>query len=378
MPSEKHGELAGRIREEIVRGRFAPGKRLPARTQLTKRYDVSSATLQLAMHTLADEGFVTGMERRGTVVAEYPPHLSHYGILFGHEATPEKPWMRSWQAIAEAAREILDQRPNRLSFFYVGDLQRTMASYQAFLDDVAAHRLAGLIVPGVPVPHLADLVAGSGGRLPIVAYSGEVVQEGVATTRETQVSLPTMIDYLATRGRRKIGLVASGAWFERADSTTELENVMAEFGVRSESCWQQVEIPEASRAVRNVAELLARDPDGPDALVLQDDNAVQEAIDGIQAAGKRVGEDIELVAWGNFPWHEEYSAPVKRFGVDMWQFVRRAKRYIDAHRRGEQPEPVIELDTMEGAGVRFQVSGVTDRPTIQRQVEETLFEKSLS
>ena len=148
--------------------------------------------------------------------------------------------------------------------------------------------------------------------------------------------------------------------------------------MQSKPRWQQLEVADTPRAMRNVAEILATDPNGPDALILRDDNAVQEVIDGIEAAGKRVGDDIELVAWGNFPWHEEYSAPVKRFGVDMWQFVRRAKRYIDAHRGGENPEPVIELDTMEGAGVRFQVSGVTDRPTIQRQVEETLFEKSLS
>lgn len=356
MPSEKHGELAGRIREEIVRGRFAPGKRLPPRTHLTKRYDVSPTTLQLAIHTLADEGFVTGMERRGTVVAEHPPHLSHYGILFGRAATPERPWMRSWQAIAEAGREILDQRPSRLSFFYVGERHQSMASYQAFLDDVAAHRLAGLIVPGFPVPHLPDLIEGSGGRLPIVAYAGGPVQEGVATTRLSRDSLRTMIDHLAVRGRRKIGLVEPASWFREAGKEAALEDVLAEYGMRSESRWQQLEVPDTSRAMRNVAELLATDPNGPDALILRDDNAVQEAIDGIQAAGKRVGKDIELVAWGNFPWHEQYSAPVKRFGIDMWQFVRRARRYIDACRRGENPEPVIELDTIEDDAATVQKS----------------------
>jgi DNA-binding LacI/PurR family transcriptional regulator len=158
-----------------------------------------------------------------------------------------------------------------------------------------------------------------------------------------------MIDYLAARGRRKIGLVESGAWFERRGSAAEFEDLLAEYGMRSESRWQQLEDPKNPRAIRNLAELLATDSNGPDALILHDDNAVQEAIDGIQAAGKRVPEDIELVAWGNFPWHEQYSAPVKRFGVDMWQFVRRAKRYIDAHRRGENPEPAIELDTIDDA-----------------------------
>jgi hypothetical protein len=76
---------------------------------------------------------------------------------------------------------------------------------------------------------------------------------------------------------------------------------------------------------------------------------VQEAIDGIRAAGKRVPEDIELVAWGNFPWPDEYTAPVKRFGVDMMQLVSGAKAYIDACRRGESPEPVIELDVIDEA-----------------------------
>ena len=347
MAKEKHPEVAALLRGRIADGEFSPGERLPSRTELVDQFQVSSATLQRAVDSLAEEGFVEGRGRHGTVVAEHPPHLSHYGVLFAEAAKPERPWLRSWQAIAEAAREILDQGSSRLSFFYVGDLQRSMASYQAFLDDVAAHRLAGLIVPGVPVPHLADLIEGSGGRLPIVAYACGPVLEGVATTRLSRDYSRIMVDYLAVKGRRNIGLVESASWFRKAGNDVVFADILAEYGMRSESRWQQLEVADTPRAMRNVAEILATDPNGPDALILRDDNAVQEVIDGIEAAGKRIGDDIELVVWGNFPWHEEYSAPVKRFGVDMWQFVRRAKRYIDAHRRGENPEPVIKLDTLE-------------------------------
>jgi len=204
-------------------------------------------------------------------VADHPPHLHHYGILFGHTDTALQPWMRSWQTMAEAAREILDHPPNRLSFFYVGGTQQSLASYRAFLDDVATHQLAGLLVPGLPIPHFDDLVTESGGRLPIVAYHMGGPPEGpFAQFRFNRDYTHAMIEHLAARGRRKVALIASRLWFRRAGEDEAWQELVTGYGMRSESRWCQIEAPDTPAAVRNVAELLASDPNGPDALIIQD------------------------------------------------------------------------------------------------------------
>jgi len=340
-------EVVHSLRRQIVRGRFGLGNRLPSRSALASEFNASLTTVQKAMERLEREGFVrTGARRLGTVVVEQPPHLCHYGLLFPWLATRARPWPRSWQVIAEASRALLETAPGRLSLFDEGDPQKSIASYQTFLDDVSAHRLAGLIVPALPVPHLTDLIRCSGGTLPIVAYASASLP-GVASVHQTASAAARILDYLQARGHRKIGQLIPGAWFESPHYEAEFLRPLPQRGMRCERRWLQVLLPQAPQGVRNAAELLAGSPNGPDAIIVHDDNAVQAVIDGIQAAGKRIPDDIELVAWGNFPWPEIYTAPVKRFGVDMMQLVSGAKAYIDACRSGENPEPVIELDACE-------------------------------
>lgn len=347
MANEKHPEVTALLRGRIAGGEFSPGARLPSRMELIDQFQVSSVTLQRAMDTLVTEGFIEGRGRQGTVVVGHPPFLHHYGLLLPCQSASKQPPLRSWQVLIEVARQVLGRRPNRLSIFYQGDLQQSMSATQAFLGDIAAHRLAGLIVPALPVLHMADLIESGGNGFPLVAYHGGPFL-GAATTRcDDQAAAARVLDFLQSRGRTRIGQLVPGAWYENPHYEADFLRTLPGRGMRCERHWMQVLLPQTPQGVRNAAEMLARAPDGPDAIIIHDDNAVQEAIDGIRAAGKRIPEDIELVAWGNFPWPDQYTAPVKRFGVDMMQLVSRAKDYIDARRRGERPEPVIDVDMID-------------------------------
>ncbi len=346
MAMEKQTTLTAELREMIAVGDYQPGDRLPTRSGLEARFQVSSVTLQRAMDVLSTEGFIESRGRHGTVVAANPPFMRNYGVLLPCGSEPAHPLLRSWQVIVEVARQVLGRHPNRLSIFYHGDLQQSISAYQTFLGDITSHRLAGLIVPSLPVLHLPDLVEGSNGHLPIVTYAGQSLP-GVASVHQATSAAARILDYLHARGRRRIGQLIPGAWYENPMYENEFLRSLPERGMRCERHWLQVLLPQAPQGVRNAAELLARVPDGPNAIIIHDDNAVQEVIDGIQAAGKRVPEDIELVAWGNFPWPDQYTAPVKRFGVNMVELVTRAKAYIDACRNGEEPASMIHLHAID-------------------------------
>ncbi|WP_284454796.1 GntR family transcriptional regulator [Actinomadura madurae] len=78
MPtSERHGfrDIAAKIREEIIDGRYPTGSVLPAEPELADRYGASRSLVNRAMQVLAAEGMVRPRQGRGTMVTWLPPML---------------------------------------------------------------------------------------------------------------------------------------------------------------------------------------------------------------------------------------------------------------------------------------------------------------
>src|SRR5690606_4094495 len=72
------------LRTEIITGALEPGMRVPPRRELAERLSVSLLTVQQAVDRRARDGFVEARGRSGTFVAERPPHLMNYAIVFDH------------------------------------------------------------------------------------------------------------------------------------------------------------------------------------------------------------------------------------------------------------------------------------------------------
>jgi DNA-binding LacI/PurR family transcriptional regulator len=264
-------------------------------------------------------------------------------------------WLRSWEAMEAAAREMLTTPPQTLSLLYKSDLHDSLDRYKLFMEDLAAHRLAGVIVSSMPVAHLSDWPSTGPNALPVVVY-GSSAPEGCAfSCNRAGLSMRRAFEYLLPLGRRRVGLMAQPAFFSADWFEPALADCVAEFGMRCEPRWRQVVMPNTSRATGHLAELMMADPDGPDALLVMDDNAVEEVIAGVRTAGKRIPEDVVLVVAGNFPWPEKYSAPVKRFGVSMKQFIAEAARHIDARRRGAVTSSRILLDVFDETEFQRQI-----------------------
>lgn len=75
--SERHGfrDIAARIRQEIMEGRYPTGSVLPAEPELADRYGASRSLVNRAMQVLAAEGLVRPRQGRGTMVTWLPPML---------------------------------------------------------------------------------------------------------------------------------------------------------------------------------------------------------------------------------------------------------------------------------------------------------------
>jgi DNA-binding GntR family transcriptional regulator len=74
-------QLVSILREQIAKGIYLPGDRLPSESELCKRYQVSPMTVRRSINVLLDQGVVSTIQGSGTYVK--PPDLG--GVTFSME-----------------------------------------------------------------------------------------------------------------------------------------------------------------------------------------------------------------------------------------------------------------------------------------------------
>jgi GntR family transcriptional regulator len=72
IPMSRH-EIVEDLQERIVGGEYAPGSQLPTYPELVELYGVSVSTMQRAIETLKDRGYVVTSQGRGLYVPDELP-----------------------------------------------------------------------------------------------------------------------------------------------------------------------------------------------------------------------------------------------------------------------------------------------------------------
>lgn len=305
--------VAQRLRRRIVKGRWTPGTRLPARQELAREVNTCLATLQEAVALLAAEGFLrVGPRKHGTFVAELPPHLCHYKLVFA-----QSPAQRNQFGLAlEAAAEKRTCAEQQFSAFYGLGGHRDIASYQAVVEEVRDARVAGLIfassageLRGTPLLEQAGL--------PRVAVAADYELPGVP---KVMVDLPNFftraVTHLHQQGRRRIAVLF-------ADHALGLvpfyHAAMAACGLPVNPLWEQFASLQHPHGAQQVLHLLLHpgQAERPDALILADDHFLAGALAGVMASGMRVPDELAVVALTNFPNVLPAPLPVTRLGFDV-------------------------------------------------------------
>jgi DNA-binding GntR family transcriptional regulator len=76
-----YAQLVNILKDQIAKGVYLPGNRLPSESELCKRYRVSPMTVRRSINCLLDQGIVTTIQGSGTYVKA--PDLG--GVTFGLE-----------------------------------------------------------------------------------------------------------------------------------------------------------------------------------------------------------------------------------------------------------------------------------------------------
>ncbi|GAB3161406.1 hypothetical protein GCM10027059_11470 [Myceligenerans halotolerans] len=83
----RHEQIAAELRDQILRGDLAPGVQLPSTAQLVARFDAANATIQRALKSLKDEGFLDSFVGKGVYVHDRPPLVIEAGAYQAPDAT---------------------------------------------------------------------------------------------------------------------------------------------------------------------------------------------------------------------------------------------------------------------------------------------------
>lgn len=330
------------LRRQIVEGRFAPGQRLPRRTDLIDQLGVCNSTLQKAQDTLKREGFIEASRRHGTFVTAHPPHLFHVGLTFDSNATLGR-WAQRTRflfSLEQEAAAISRQGPWRIVPF-TDTHPDSGEACQRLREHLRDGRLAGLIVTN---PYAIEgLVRGSG--IPSVGFSGTTDPPTTLRLRlDPGRFIDRALDDLRARGRRRVALMASST-----APLTKLDHFLraaAARRMRALEPWVQGVSLREPHWARQTARLMfmGKPADRPDSLIISDEHLMEHALAGLGDEGLRIGRDVEVIAHANFHASLPSPLPVRRLGYVTRDLLLKSIELIDHANRGKPAAAPVEID----------------------------------
>jgi LacI family transcriptional regulator len=237
------------------------------------------------------------------------------------------------------------------------------SAHERALNDFIAHRVDGIIWA---VPEVGDnrnwLWSALLGQLPPIVFLTMASQPGfsiVSVNNREGGRLATQ--HLIRQGRRKLGIITGPRnWWEARERYLGWKVTSEEAGLKFspslvvESDWS------AAGGEQAMLQLLAQEPD-IDAVFASSDQIALGAMRVIDAAGRRVPQDLAIVGFDNIPESAFFGPPlttVYQHPIDVGHIaVENLHRMIEVHREGgesveakvllSEPELVVRESTMQ-------------------------------
>lgn len=328
----RYEQVLTNLRKRIIGGDYAPGERLPTFDAIQQQFDISRSVAQLAVTRLKQDGFVDTRNRRGLFVAENPPHLSRYGVVFPFTRSDPN-WSRFNSTFTHELKSLLEMEPGREALVFAGSADSGEGKRIASVlqDEIRNDCLAGLILtPGTFELAETAWLRASGAPLVFVFSYPTATHRPVVTT-DGQSLTDRALHWLGSRGRRRIAVIKL---VETADISAE---EFARQGLEFRPQWQQSVGRGHPEVVANLIRLLFDYPADqcPDGLLIADDNLVEYAAGSVLELGKRIGHDLDIVAHCNWPSPAPSMAPMRRIGYQIGDMASLCVNAINAQRQGE-------------------------------------------
>lgn len=304
----------------IVSGQLRPGDRLPTRRALADEFGTTLVTVQKALSRLEAAGFVSSRGRDGSYVADRPPHLYRYGIVFAELPTAGSEgwyWSKFWSLIANASVAAATAADREIVCYSgVGDWVHG-EDVQHLIADAANDRLAGLIIAGPVNPEwpLFDLIQRH--EIPTVQIAASNPSAGMSVRLGECYEMVS--GRLAEMGCQTASLLMPE--FLNDAGVDAYHKSLEAVGITARPSQVIGLDPREPRWIRNWTRLLMEAARPPQALWITDDNLVEQAALGLADAGVVVGRDLTVVAHANLPIDQPSPRGFLRYGADARELL---------------------------------------------------------
>jgi len=339
--SKKQARVIEAIRKKILSGEYAPGTQIPIQTELVQKFKLSSVTVQRAVHELKRQGFLTAKRRLGTFIAEQPPHLKNYALVFPADPVRSVVWGNFWESLRLEAEKINKRGIKRIEFFFGAEEFEHSKDYLRLVELVRNHQLAGLIFTAPPhnlmdtplmtvpdMPRVAIATSSNNFTIPVVSHAD-------------QNGLFTAATRLSERGGKRIALFCTAP--AQVEEWLRRQSELADLGMRTREQWCftiPATVPATAKAcTRLLMDLPAEDR--PDGMIVMDDHLTEAVEQGLIDAGNDVATQVGVVALCNFPDRFAHRLPIQRLGCNGVDFLNLCIESIDAQRNGDRVQKQV-------------------------------------
>lgn len=338
--SKKQARVIEAIRKKILSGEYLPGTQIPIQTELVQKFKLSSVTVQRAVHELKRQGFLTAKRRLGTFIAEQPPHLKNYALVFPADPAKSVVWGNFWESLRLEAEKINKLGVKRIEFFFGAEEFEHSKDYLRLVELVRNHQLAGLIFTAPP-HNLMKTPLMTTPDTPRVAIADLPKHNIPVVSHPYQNGLFIAAQRFSERGAKRIALFCT--------STTQVEewlrrqSELVDLGIRTREQWCftiPATVPGTAKAcTRLLMDLPAEDR--PDGMVVMDDHLTEAVEQGLIDAGDDAATQVGVVALCNFPDRFAHRLPIQRLGCNAVDFLNLCIESIDAQRNGDKVQKQV-------------------------------------
>ena len=338
--SKKQARVIEAIRKKILSGEYAPGTQIPIQTELVQKFKLSSVTVQRAVHELKRQGFLTAKRRLGTFIAEQPPHLKNYALVFPADPAKSVVWGNFWESLRLEAEKINKRGVKRIEFFFGAEEFEHSKDYLRLVELVRNHQLAGLIF-AAPPHNLMDTPLMTVPDMPRVAIASLTKYKIPVVSHADQNGLFTAARRLSERGAKRVALFCTAT--TQVEEWLRRQSELADLGIRTREQWCftiPATVPGTAKAcTRLLMDLPAEDR--PDGVIVMDDHLTEAVEQGLIDAGHDAATQVGVVALCNFPDRFAHRLPIQRLGCNAVDFLNLCIESIDAQRNGDKVQKQV-------------------------------------
>jgi DNA-binding LacI/PurR family transcriptional regulator len=243
-----------------------------------------------------------------------------------HQPRRRVPMEPFWMRVIAGMEDTLEDAGASLLVRVVGDVAEELATYERWAVDgsVSAVIVANLVADDPRIDALSSV------GLPAVVMGRPVGVDGFSSVHAVNASVMTdLVRFLVDAGHERIAHVAGPPDLEHVRSRNR---ALEEAGARARVSVMIVEAdftgPGGAAATRD---LLADGPDGPSAIIFDNDVMALGGLETVREAGLNVPGDVSIVAWDDSVHCQMASPPLSALTYDLPGYGRATATAILTH-----------------------------------------------